>query len=313
MNNSSFNAPADGISPEQLAQWQRQLDGSAEEKAQRTGFRPAAKVASKEFVTIQNGQVTSASSTSKGRANTVTVNQPMEPGFINIPGIGKSSIEAAKAGGVLPHNWNEGDPLPFDQAPTKGAPSETPKATPSDTPEKSPEASQAEHLVKVAGDLLRGVDQVHGPQVTDALVDQVADSGDPDSILENLPNGVSPVHVKQVMAGYIAQANDMLSTVGASVPLLEQMLDAEELRTARRATLSNARDEMARLGQVAVDRLAQMPTTDPETFRDMVEGMDPKARKMIRHDRNSGQWIVSLPGHPDMSYGAAVRLGLVRV
>ena len=309
---NTYNAPAEGISPEQLAAWQRQLDGTPEQKAQRTGFRPAAQVASVQHVTIQNGQVTSATSASKGRVATVTVNQPLEPGFIPLPGGGKASVDAAKAGGLLPHNWNEGDPLPFDVAP-QGAPSDAPKAPTDGTTDKAPDATHSEHLAKLAGDVLRGVDQVHGPQVTDALVDQVADNGDPESILDQLPSGVSPTHVKQVMAGYIAQANDMLSTVGASVPLLEQMLDADELRQARRATLSNSPEEMVRLGQMAVDRLAQMPTTDPETFRDMVEGMDPKARQMIRHDRNSGQWIVTLPGHPPMAYGAAVRLGLVKV
>lgn len=309
MSAQIFNAPADGISPEQLADWQRQLDGTPEQKAQRTGFRPAGVVAKLEEVTITNGVVTAAKSTAKSQSGIKTVYAtPTEPGFIQLPGGGKTTVEAAKAGGLVPHTWNEGDPLPFDQAP-KGAPPDAPTAT----QDKAPDATHAEHIVKLAGDVLRGVDQVHGPGVTDALVDQVADNGDPDSILDQLPSGVSPVHVKQVMAGYIAQANDMLSTVGASVPLLEQMLDAEELRQARRATLSNVPEEMTRLGQMAVDRLAQMPKTDPDTFREMVEGMDAKARQMIRHDRNSGEWIVTLPGHPSMTYGAAVRLGLVKV
>lgn len=306
-----YNAPADGISPEQLSAWQRQLDGATAKTSPTAGIRPTASIAKVDQVTIQNGQVTSATSSAKtaSRAKTVYAT-PTEPGFIPLPGGGKTTVEAAKAGGLIPHTWKEGDSLPFDQAP---APKEAQDGAPKDTQDKAPEATHAEHLAKLAGDVLRGVDQAHGPQVTDALVDQVADNGDPDSILDQLPAGVSPTHVKQVMAGYIAQANDMLSTVGASVPLLEQMLDADELRQARRATLSNAPDEMARLGQMAVDRLAQMPTTDPETFREMVEGMDPKARKMIRHDRNSGQWIVTIPGHPSMAYGAAVRLGLVKV
>jgi hypothetical protein len=308
-----YNAPTEGISPEQLSAWQRQLDGATAKNSPTSGIRPTASIAKVDQVTIQNGVVTSATSNAKTSSGTKTVYAtPTEPGFIPLPGGGKTTVEAAKAGGLIPHTWKEGDSLPFDQAPAKGAPASNSDA-PKDTPEATPDTTHAAHLAKLAGDVLRGVDQTHGPQVTDALVDQVADSGDPDSILDQLPAGVSPTHVKQVMAGYIAQANDMLSTVGASVPLLEQMLDADELRQARRATLSNAPEEMARLGQVAVDRLAQMPTTDPETFREMVEGMDPKARKMIRHDRNSGQWIVSLPGHPDMAYGAAVRLGLVKV
>lgn len=309
MSAQIFNAPANGIPPEQLAEWQRQLDGTTEQKAQRQGFRSAAMVAKLEEVTIQNGVVTSAKSTNKTTSGIKTVYAtPTEPGFIQLPGGSKTTVEAAKAGGLVPHTWKEGDPLPFDQAP-QGAAKEAPKAT----PDATPEATHAEHLAKLAGEVLRGVDQVHGPGVTDALVDQVAHSGDPDAILDQLPSGVSPVHVKQVMAGYIAQANDMLSTVGASVPLLEQMLDAEELRQARRATLASAPEEMARLGQMAVDRLAMMPTTDPETFREMVEGMDAKARKMIHQDKNSGEWVVSLPGHPPMAYGAAVRLGLVKV
>jgi hypothetical protein len=70
---------------------------------------------------------------------------------------------------------------------------------------------------------------------------------------------------------------------------------------------------MIRLGKLAVDRLAQMPTNDPETFLQMVTDMDPKTRDMIRHDRSSGEWIVTVPGRPEMSYGAAVRLGIVKV
>lgn len=303
-----YNAPVDGISPEELATLQRQLDGTPEQKAQRTGFRSSAMTAKTEQVTIQNGQVTSHTTTDKGFGAKTVYASPTEPGFIQLPGGGKTTVEAAKAGGLIPHTWNEGDPLPFDQAPKDAL-----QSTLKGDQEKPEETTQAEHIAKLAGDILRGVDQAHGPQVTDALVDQVADNGDPDSILEQLPNGVSPVHVKQVMAGYIAQANNMLSTVGASVPMLEELLDADELRQARRATLANAPEEMTRLGQIAVDRLAQMPTTDPETFRDMVEGMDAKARKMIRHDRNCGEWIVSIPGHPEMAYGAAVRLGLVKV
>jgi len=309
MNGQQFDIPAEGISPEQLADWQRQLDGTLEQKAQRTGFQPAARIATRAEVNINNGAITSVTS---GRAQPMTVyGTASKPGFIQLPGGGETTVEAAKAGGLIPHTWKDGDALPFDQAPA--ASQVAPKGAPDDTADKPAGSAHDEHLAKLAGDILNHVDQTHGAHVTDALVDRVADNGDPDSILDQLPDGVSPVQVNQVMAGYIAQANDMLSTVGASVPLLQQMLNDDELRQARRATLSNSPEEMVRLGQAAVDRLAQMPTSDPDTFREMVEGMDPKARQMIRHDRNSGHWVVTLPGHPSMTYGAAVRLGLVKV
>lgn len=49
--------PSTASSPEELATLQRQLDGTPEQKAQRTGFRSSAMTAKTEQVTIQNGQL----------------------------------------------------------------------------------------------------------------------------------------------------------------------------------------------------------------------------------------------------------------
>lgn len=326
MTSSIFNVPADGISPAELAQLQQQLDGTEAQKAQRTATRGTVMPVIKQDLTIRDGQIVHNAVTNKAavKAHTVTT---ARPGFISVPGMGDTPVEAAKAGGLIPLHWKEGDPLPFDQAP-KAAPKGNPKGTqptgvqsaPADAPKAdAPKAETdkgreyAAHIVKIAGDILHGVDQMHGPGIADALLDDVADSGDTESVLDRLPQGVSPMHVKQVMAGYIAQANDMLSSVGASVPMLQELLTDDELRQARRATLAGLPEDMTRLGQIAVERLAKMPESDPETFLEMVEGMDAKARKMIRQDRTSGEWRVNLPGRPEMTYGAAVRMGLIKV
>jgi hypothetical protein len=191
MSAQIFNAPTEGISPEQLAAWQRQLDGTPEQKAQRTGFRPAGMVAKLEEVTIQNGVITSAKSTAKSQSGIKTVYAtPTEPGFIQLPGGGKTTVEAAKAGGLVPHTWNEGDPLPFDQAP-KGAPTDAPK----DTQDGSPDATHLEHLAKLAGEVLQGVwIRSTGRRSTDALVDRGGPHRRPGlHSLTGCPTGVCPV------------------------------------------------------------------------------------------------------------------------
>ncbi len=307
MTTNFYDVPPGGFSHDELASLQRQADGIRGQQAARPASRVTATTAKLHEVTIQNGQVTHQATTDKVRANT-TYATPSRPGFIQIPGAGETTVEAAKAGGLIPHTWNEGDPLPFDHALTDAE-----DGTPKGTEEKPAGATHFEHLAKLAGDILSGVDQAHGAQVTDGLMNQVADNGDPDSILDQLPAGVSPVHVKQVMAGFIAQANDMLSVVGASVPMLEDYLTDDELRQSRLATVANDRESMGELGRLAVNRLVELPKTEPEAFRELVEGMSPKDRKMIRQDRNSGDWIVSLPGHPEMAYGTAVRLGMIKV
>jgi hypothetical protein len=312
---NSATAPTGGYGPDQLADLQSQAARLSAQRSPAQGL-PTPVIAGVTQLTIQDGMMTSSSHVAK--VGQTTHAKAYEAGFIPLPNGDKVRVEDAKSGGLIPHTWKEGDVLPFDQAPAASAVKNgadqqdkagqaTPDATdPSDT-------THAEHLVKLASGILQGVDQVHGPHIADALMDEVAHTGDLESIADRLPDGVSDTHVKQVMAGYTAQAEDMLSKAGASIAMLQEVLTDDELRQARRATLINAPEEMIRLGKLAVDRLAQMPTNDPETFLQMVTDMDPKTRDMIRHDRSSGEWIVTVPGRPEMSYGAAVRLGIVKV
>lgn len=308
MSKESYAAPANGISQTELASAQARL--AALEAPQRAAMGPSVLIAGKHQVNIQGGVVTGVSSSRKDGSNTAYVNQAT-PGFIEVPGMGKTSITAAKAGGLIPHNWVEGQPLPFEQPAEarKGAEAGADKATSTDAPEESHSA----HIAKLAGEVLDRVDASHGSEITDALLDQVTDSGDPESILDQLPEGFKPAQVQQVMAGFIAQANSTLASVGASVPMLQELLTDDELRTARRATLAKSDDMLQDLGRMAVDRLVTLPKTDPQGFQDMVDAMDKKSREMLRYDRQRNDWILTTPNGQQMSYGSAVRSGLIRV
>jgi hypothetical protein len=319
MSQQSYTIPVNGIPEAELAQAQARVAANEATRiaAQRIAIGSQVRVASTEQVNIQGGVITSAKSAYKDGASTAYVTQ-VTPGFIQVPGMGQTSIAAAKAGGLIPHNWVEGNPLPFDEAP-KAAQDGTPKgntAAPAaleGNDKDGPDDGYAAHLAKLAGGVLDQVDQTHGAAVTDSLIEQVAESGDPESILENLPKGFQAVQVQQVMAGYIAQANTTLSAVGSSVSMLQELLTDDELRNARRATLSKSEDMLQELGRLAVDRLAKLPQSDPEGFKDMVDAMAPKAKAMLRFDRNRGDWVFTKPDGMQMSYGAAVRMGIIRV
>lgn len=276
------------------------------------GWRPKATIAGKQEVIIQGGKITSATSQDKTQgAVTHYAVQPTRPGYIAIPGFGETTVEAAKAGGLLPQNWQEGDANPFSE-PAK-APGRDHKAEAGDEKQDAGELTVAQHQAKVAGEILDKADQIIGSEATDAMLDDAVTSGELPE--DGLPPGITPLMVKQVHAGYVAQANATLGTVGASVDMLSEMLTDAELLQARRATIAGeiGKADLAALGQQAVSRLAQLPQTDPEGFLQMVADMAPAERKCIRFDNQRGEWIVKLPGKGEMSYGAAVHAGFVRL
>lgn len=286
---------------------------AARRSAPQNGFRPAALTSDRHEVIIQGGQVAEVKSASKTLGVPTGYAEQSRPGFVKIPGAGETTIAAAKAAGLLPHTWQEGDKLPFDGAPERGS-DKSAKATPDDT-EKAPDAPKeltvAEHRAKVAGELLDRADKALGAEVTDSFLNAAVESGELPE--EGLPAGFTPTMVKQVYQGFVAQADAVLAPVGASVALLQDMLSDDELRQARQHTLAKNSDDLAELGRAAVNRLAQLPQTDPEGFMQMVADMSPAERKCINFDKKRGEWLVSIPGKPVTSYGAAVRMGLVRV
>lgn len=307
MTQNIYSVPVGGFSAEELSHMQSRLNGGKENAPY---FTPKGMTSGRQEVNVVGGKVVSVVSQDKTfGVPTHYITEP-KPGFISIPGLGETTVAAAKAGGLIPHTWKEGDALPFDKVPgTAKAAAVGGDAEPAEG--KSGDLSVAEHRAKVAGQILDKVDQTHGAAVTDRYINAAVDTGE--IPVDGLPQGVTPTMVQQVVAGYIAQADSVLAPVGASVALLQELLDDNELRRARQSTLAGMKSDLAQLGQIAVERLARLPETDPEGFQEMVDGMTAKDRAMLRRDKSSGVWMVRAPGHPEMSFAAAVSVGLVRV
>lgn len=162
-----------------------------------------------------------------------------------------------------------------------------------------------------ASEAIQAIERSHGAHVVDDGLDEVSDSGYlPDE--DQLPQGVSMAAVEKIVAGYTAVANDTLQGVGASVDMLMETLSDAELREARQATITGDSAKLQHLGARAVTTLAMLPTSDPEAFAEMVEGMRPQERKALSQADN-GDWVVTVPGRPAMSFAAAVKAGIVRV
>lgn len=277
------------------------------------GFRPHAILSTRQEVTIRDGTMTHTTVDKSFGVPTAWAVHQTRAGFIEVPGMGETPIEAAKAAGLIPTGWKEGDPLPFDHpadARKVDAGTPTPKVA-QDHPDDAGDDTLEAHRIKVANGVIEKATAVHGGDIVMAAFDAVAESGEmPET---GLPAGVTETMAQQVLAGYVAQANGALAASGASVALLQNVLTDDELRTARRVTIAGMNGDLEHLGRVAVERLAKVPEEDPEGFADMIAGMNPKERKALRQDLRSGEWRVNVPGHPEMSFGAAVRMGIVRV
>lgn len=268
-----------------------------------------------------SGKVRSLTSQSKGGPPPSAVaNGALRPGHVVIPGVGETTIEAAINAGLLPQGWTPqqgfkqpvaGDNLTAGGHTQKGAQKATEgqrDGAEVDTDEATFASQKA--AAEEAGRLLDAIDQSHGAAVTDAAISEVVETG---YVPDELPEGVEPSAVDKIVAGYVAATNATLAETGASVPILMETLSDDELREARSAAVSNDPVKMKHLGRIAMTRLEQLPQTDPDGFREMLEGMTPAERKMLTQDDNSGQWVLRIPGRQPMSYGAAVRAGIIRV
>lgn len=295
--------------PEQLAQWRAQLSQQAPDAAPLDGKHT---VAHKAEIVMQGGRAVHEAQQHKVQGyNEAYVNQP-KPGFVTIGGV-ETPVAAAKAAGLLPSHWQEGQPVPF--ADPAAAPSGTKAGTAGETLNQIEGQAQdattthAEHLAKLAGDILHGVDQVHGPGVADGLLGEVAESGDLDSVLDRLPQGVQETHAKQVLAGYRASADHAFAKAGSSLAAVEELLTEAELRDARRFTLANNPEALADLGRVAVERLAQLPEAEARAW---INELPVKERDYFSFKADRGITFKA-PGVPEMSWGAAVRAGFIKV
>lgn len=268
--------------------------------------------------------------------------QPSRPGNVIIPGLGEWNIEAAIRVGVLPAGWTPEKGFDQPAQGTAGNLAGHSNATRSNVDLKIPTQAQAGQqaasapevgkadqtgqgeqtgqddpavtpamraAVEKAGQVLDQVDQMHGAEVTNRYLHEIAESG----VLptEGLPTGVSQASLEAAQAGFVAQCNAVLSEVGASVPMLSEMLDDDQLRAARQATVRRNGEVLKELGKIAQTRLSLLPEKNPEAFADLIADMHPKEREVL-HRNPDGRWSVRIPGKPEMSFARAVRQGLVR-
>ncbi|MCO8143662.1 hypothetical protein NHN26_00360 [Rhodovulum tesquicola] len=299
---------SDAPSADQLAQWQQELEARNPNRPDPNAVKADIIIAQKGEIRLRGGQIESLTDY---RARTAYVPSQLRPGHVMIPGFGETTIDAAIAGGLLPQGWT---PEQGFEQPVAGTEKANAAGDQTDTEDKAASRTEAEWQAAAdeAGQILQGADQALGSHAVDRALHDAADHGEIPTA-EGMPEGVTEEMVAKVYAGYVAQSEATLSEVGASIATLSETLTDEELRQARHAAIQNDAERMKELGRVAVERLAKMPQTDPEGFLEMVEGMTPAERKMIRQDRLSKEWRITVPGHPEVSFGAAVRMGLVRV
>lgn len=299
---TEVNAPS---SPEEMLAIQQQIDRINKAEG-RTPVIPAAPTA---FVP-QRLQFDAASNrvTDIGPVE-IQMSIPLEPGFVNIPGIGKTTIEAAKIAGLIPSDFREGreGPAPStaigknsagnDSDTTQGS-----KGDPADLDAGLPAEA------KEAKGLLRSAVAVAG---IDAVQDHLWFAAEEGEIPETLPPGMTTEKAEKVLAGYEAYANAELAATGANVSTLREMLDSTELRKARHAAVGSDKTALAHLGRVAMERLAVMPDRDPQGFQEALETMPANERRLLYKDEHTGTWM--LKGSPQsVPFGEAVRRGWIK-
>lgn len=243
-------------------------------------------------------------------ARTVTTERQVRPGNIIIPGVGETSIEAARLAGLLPPGFNE--PVGGQSAAAPAGNQQQGEQQPKGDQGASAEGTSGD-ATDLAADVMDTLAGALGADAVEAGIWQAAESGDVEG---SVPQGVTEDAVNAIVEGFMAQANSVLNALPAgvaSVDMLLETLTPSELREARMATIHNDRDKLAHFGQTALGRMETLPYENPEGFEALISDMPEKERKALTFDANRGEWVVKIPGRQPMSFGAAVRAGVVRV
>lgn len=249
-----------------------------------------------------------------GKGNQVTQNlapqsvsvQQVRPGHVIIPGLGETTVEAARAAGLLPEG--------FKQAGVPSGASATAQQTQqqqqnNNTSAKGDDQIVMPEVVKVADNALANIGEIIGRDAVNDALWLAAETGEaPTELPSNIPTEV----VDHIVTGAVAQADAVLKTTGANVALLDEMLTPAEARQARTATITRGDQALQKLGREALSRLEVMPSRSPAEFAEWISTLPTDERKALSQDQN-GSWSITVPGRPTMSWGAAVRAGIVRV
>jgi hypothetical protein len=185
--------------------------------------------------------------------------------------------EAAKAAGMLGEVKEDADNgnVPFDP---KASPSRN-EASEDNSSRATLETSSAESKASIEGasKALSAAQESIGSVAVDALQQQAAISGE---LPTHLPEGISQAQVSAVVAGYTAQANEVLKGTGANVDAVTAMLNPSELKEARIAAYTGDDARLRDLGAKAMSRLYTVPN-DPALLSQLTKGW-PEEVKVVR-------------------------------
>ncbi|MCH4560988.1 hypothetical protein ACVILI_001893 [Mesorhizobium sp. USDA 4775] len=241
-------------------------------------------------------------------ARTVNTERQVRPGNIIIPGFGETSIEAARLAGLLPPGFSEPVGGQSAAAPAGNQQQgEQQAGVGEDAPKGAPDATDTAAFVM---DTLAGA---LGADAVNESIWQAAETGDLEG---STPKGVTEDAVSAIVEGFMTQANNVLKALPggmASVDMLLETLTDSELREARMATIHNDREKLAHFGQAALGRMETLPYQDAAAFKALIADMPANERKALVYSEEQREWVVRVPGRPAMSFGAAVRAGIVRV
>jgi hypothetical protein len=254
-------------------------------------------------IVMQGGRATiTAGATSHASA----VSSP-RPGMVTVGGI-TTSIEAAKAGGVIPQDYQPG---------FKAGVAAAPQSNQQPQVQQQPQQPQSndENTIKATAEQAKSINastaaieqanEAIGNFAVSSLLEDAVVSGD---IPATPPKGISAEQVSAVIVGFEAQANAVLSETGASVSLLNDMLNESELRAARLATYRGNDRELRDLGNKAMDRLAKLPN-DPATFKALTADWGNDVQITRGKD---GDTLVKAPGWPKaLAWSVAVKQRLI--
>lgn len=258
--------------------------------------------ASNASITMSQGKASIVS----GHPHRATATSSPRPGMVTVNGM-TTTIEAAKAAGLISQDYQPGFNAgvaaapQFNQQQPQAQQQQQPQSNDDNTIKATAEQAKAINASTAA---IEQANEAIGNFAVSSLLEDAVVSGD---IPTTPPRGVSAGQVSAVVAGFEAQANAVLSETGASVSLLNDMLNESELRAARLATYRGNDRELRDLGNKAMDRLAKLPN-DPALFKAMTA--DWHDVQITRG--KDGDTLVRAPGWPSaMSWSAAVKQRLI--